>query len=83
MCDKDCQKIHIEYQEHLLKQMKIMGDEIKVWRMSSTQSSRYSLEDFMRSTDACGWQQSIERGPLGFPGKIKTFLKRMFDKSKK
>ena len=82
MCDKDCQKIHIEYQKLLLQQIRILSNEIKVWRMTSSQSQRWSVEEFMRSTDLCGWQQSLERGVLGFPGAIKTWWSKLFNKSK-
>ena len=38
-----------------------------------------SVEDFMRSTDLCGWQYSLQRGPLGFPNFIKRFWDKLFD----
>lgn len=81
MCDHNCRKLHKEYQEHLLKQIRILSNEIKAWRMTSTASHRASLEEFMRSTDLSGWQYSLERGPLGFPNIIKNWFFRLFGKS--
>lgn len=80
MCDKNCQKTHIEYQKYLLNQIRVLANEVKGWRMISSSSQRMSLEDFMRSTDLCGWQTSLERGPLGFPSAIKGWFARMFRK---
>jgi hypothetical protein len=81
MCDRNCQKTHIEYQKHLLNQIQILSNEIKVWRMTSSSSHRGSLEEFMRSTDLCGWQYSLQRGPLGFPGLIKRWYHKLFNKN--
>ena len=78
MCDKKCQNIHIEYQKHLLKQIQILSNEIKAWRMTSSASHRSSVEEFMRSTDLCGWQYSLERGPLGFPNFVKRWWHKLF-----
>jgi hypothetical protein len=79
MCDKNCRDLHKQYQELLLQQIKILSNEVKVWRSISSQSSRMSVEDFMRSTDLCGWQYSLQRGPLGFPNFIKRFWDKLFD----
>ena len=78
MCDKNCRDLHIQHQELLLKQIQILANEVKVWRSISSQSSRMSVEDFMRSTDLCGWQYSLQRGPLGFPGIVKRWWQRIF-----
>jgi hypothetical protein len=78
MCDKKCRDIHIQYQELLLKQIRILSNEVKVWRSISTQSSRMSVEEFMRATDLSGWQYSLQRGPLGFPGIIKRWWQKIF-----
>lgn len=79
MCDKNCRDLHKQYQELLLQQIKILSNEVKVWRSISSQSSRMSVEEFMRSTDLCGWQYSLQRGPLGFPNFIKRFWDKLFD----
>jgi hypothetical protein len=79
MCDHNCRRLHKEYQEHLLKQIRILSGEIKVWRMTSTASHRASVEEFMRSTDLCGWQYSLERGPMPFPNFVKRFRDKLFD----
>lgn len=81
MCDKKCQDSHIEYQKLLLEQIRILSNEIKAWRMTSSSSHRMSLEEFMRSTDLCGWQYSLKRGVLGFPNFIKRSWFRLFNKS--
>ena len=84
MCDDKCRKAHLEYQKLLLEQIRILSREIKAWRMTSTQSHRASVEEFMRATDLSGWQYSLERGPLGFPGiskKITVWFKKLFNKS--
>jgi len=78
MCDKKCQDAHIQYQELLLKQIKVLSNEVKAWRMTSSSSHRMSLEEFMRSTDLCGWQYSLERGVLGFPGILKRWWHKIF-----
>lgn len=78
MCDHECKKLHIEYQKHLLNQIRVLAAEVKAWRMTSSASHRESVEDFMRSTDLCGWQYSLERGPLGFPGIIKRWWHKLF-----
>lgn len=78
MCDKNCQDLHIQYQELLLKQIKVLSNEVKMWRSISTQSSRMSAEEFMRSTDLSGWQYSLQRGPLGFPGIVKRWWQKIF-----
>ena len=78
MCDKNCRDLHIQYQELLLKQIKILSNEVKVWRSISTQSSRMSVEEFMRATDLSGWQYSLQRGPLGFPGIVKRWWQKIF-----
>ena len=78
MCDKNCRDLHIKHQELLLQQIKILSNEIKVWRMTSSQSQRWSVEEFMRSTDLCGWQNSLQRGPIGFPNIIKRWWHRIF-----
>ena len=78
MCDKNCRDLHIEHQKLLLQQIKILSNEIKVWRSISSHSSRMSVEEFMRSTDLCGWQYSLQRGPLGFPGIIKRWWQKIF-----
>jgi hypothetical protein len=78
MCDKNCQDLHTQYQELLLKQIKVFSNELQVWRRISTQSSRMSVEEFMRTTDLSGWQYSLQRGPLGFPGIIKRWWQKMF-----
>jgi hypothetical protein len=36
------------------------------------------VEEFMRATDLSGWQYSLQRGPLGFPGIIKRWWQKMF-----
>ena len=76
MCDHNCRKLHSEYQELLLKQIRILANEVKAWRMTSSSSHRMSVEEFMRSTDLCGWQYSLQRGPLSFP----NFIKRWWHK---
>lgn len=78
MCDKNCQDLHIQYQELLLKQIKVLSNEVKMWRSISTQSSRMSAEEFMRATDLSGWQYSLQRGPLGFPGIVKRWWQKIF-----
>jgi len=78
MCDANCKKTHIEYQQHLLKQIRILSNEVKAWRMTSSSSHRASLEEFMRSTDLCGWQYSLDRGPLPFPNFVKRWWQRLF-----
>lgn len=78
MCDKNCRDLHIQYQELLLKQIKVLSNEVKAWRSISTQSARMSLEEFMRTTDLSGWQYSLQRGPLGFPGIIKRWWQKIF-----
>jgi hypothetical protein len=78
MCDKNCRDLHIQHQELLLKQIQILANEVKVWRSISSQSSRMSVEDFMRSTDLCGWQYSLQRGPLRFPGIVKRWWQKIF-----
>lgn len=78
MCDRDCQKTHIEYQKHLLNQIRVLSNEIKAWRMTSSASHRETVEDFMRSTDLCGWQYSLERGPLPFPNFVKRWWRKFF-----
>ena len=79
MCDHNCRKLHREYQELLLKQIRVLANEVKAWRMTSSASHRMSVEDFMRSTDMCGWQYSLERGPLGFPNFVKRFWSKLLD----
>lgn len=78
MCDKNCRNLHTEYQELLLKQIRVLSNEVKAWRSISTQSARMSLEEFMRTTDLSGWQYSLQRGPLGFPGIIKRWWQKIF-----
>lgn len=80
MCDHNCRRLHTEYQKHLLNQIRVLANEIKAWRMTSTASHRASLEEFMRSTDLCGWQISLERGPLGFPSVVKRWFAKIFTK---
>lgn len=82
MCDKKCQETHIQYQKLLLEQIRVLSNEIKAWRMTSSSSHRTSLEEFMRSTDLCGWQYSLQRGVLGFPNFIKRWWFGLFNKSK-
>jgi hypothetical protein len=79
MCDKNCRNAHIQQQELLLKQIRILSNEIKAWRMTSSSSHRMGLEEFMRSTDLCGWQYSLEQGVLGFPNFIKRFWDKLLD----
>jgi hypothetical protein len=79
MCNYNCRKLHKEYQELLLKQMRVLANEVKAWRMTSSQSQRWSLEEFMRSTDLSGYQYSLERGPLPFPNFIKRFWSKLLD----
>jgi hypothetical protein len=78
MCDKKCRDAHIQYQELLLKQIKVLSNEVKAWRMTSSASHRMSVEEFMRTTDLCGWQYSLERGVLGFPGIVKRWWHKIF-----
>jgi hypothetical protein len=78
MCDKNCRDLHTQHQQLLLQQIKVLSNEVKVWRSISTQSSRMSVEEFMRATDLSGWQYSLQRGPLGFPGIIKRWWQKMF-----
>jgi hypothetical protein len=78
MCDHNYQKLNQEYQQLLLKQIRILANEIKAWRMTSSSSHRTSLEEFMRSTDLSGWQYSLERGPLQFPNVIKRWWHKLF-----
>ena len=80
MCNKKCREAHIEYQTLLLEQIRVLSNEVKAWRSTSSSSHRMSLEEFMRSTDLCGWQYSLERGPLGFPNPVKLWFKRLFGK---
>jgi hypothetical protein len=79
MCDNKYQQKNLEYQRLLLEQMRILSNEIKAWRMTSTQSQRWSLEEFIRSTDFCGWQYSLERGVLKFPGLSKRIWQKFID----
>ena len=81
MCDSKYRKLNTEYQRLLLEQIRILGNEIKAWRMTSSQSHRWSVEEFMRSTDFCGWQMSLERGVLRFPNFIKRWWWKLFNKS--
>lgn len=81
MCDAKCRKAHLEYQKLLLEQIRVLSKEIKAWRMTSSQSHRASVEEFMRTTDLCGWQYSLERGILGFPGFVKRWWWKLFNKS--
>jgi hypothetical protein len=76
MCDKNYRKQNIEYQRLLLEQLKILANEIKAWRMTSSISHRESVAEFMRSTDLCGWQYSLQRGVLLFPNFVKRFWHR-------
>jgi hypothetical protein len=78
MCDKNCRDLHTQYQQLLLKQIQILANEVKVWRSISSQSSRMSVEEFMRATDLSGWHYSLERGPLGFPGIVKRWWQKIF-----
>jgi len=78
MCDKNCRDLHKQYQELLLQQIKILSNEVKVWRSISSQSSRMSVEEFMRATDLSGWHYSLERGPLAFPGIVKRWWQKIF-----
>lgn len=79
MCDAECRKAHLEYQKLLLEQIRILSNEIKAWRMTSTQSQRWGVEEFIRTTDLCGWQTSLQKGPLPFPNFIKRFTTKLFD----
>jgi len=81
MCDEKCRKAHIEHQKLLLEQIRILSNEIKAWRMTSSSSHRMSVEEFMRSTDLCGWQYSLQRGILGFPNFAKRWWFGLFNKS--
>lgn len=78
MCDHNCRKLHTEYQKHLLNQIRVLSSEVKAWRMTSSASHRESVGEFMRSTDLCGWQYSLERGPLPFPNFIKRWWHKLF-----
>ena len=78
MCDKNCRDLHKQYQELLLQQIRTLSNEIKVWRSISTQSTRMSVEEFMKATDLSGWQYSLQRGPLGFPGIVKRWWQKIF-----
>ena len=82
MCDSKYRKLNMEYQKLLLEQIRVLANEIKVWRMTSSQSHRWSMEEFMRSTDLCGWQRSLERGILGFPNFVRRWWFSLFNKSK-
>ena len=81
MCDDKCRKVHLENQKLLLEQIRVLSNEIKVWRMTSSQSQRWSVEEFMRTTDLCGWQRSLERGIIGFPNFVKRWWWQLFHKS--
>jgi len=79
MCNWKCRKSHIENQLQLLEQIRILSNEVKAWRMTSSSSHRMGLEEFMRSTDLCGWQYSLQRGVLGFPNFVKRFWDKLLD----
>jgi len=79
MRDAKYRKLNREYQELLLTQIRALANEVKAWRGTSTSGQRWSLEEFMRSTDICGWQKSLERGPLPFPNFIKRFKQKILD----
>jgi hypothetical protein len=81
MCDKQYRNANMEYQKLLLEQIRVLGNEIKAWRMTSSSSHRMSVEEFMRSTDLCGWQHSLKRGVLRFPNFTKRCWFRLFNKS--
>ena len=81
MCNWECRKSNIKYQMELLEQIRILSNEIKAWRSTSSISHRESLSEFMRSTDLCGWQYSLQRGILGFPGYVKRWWWRLLHKS--
>jgi hypothetical protein len=76
MCNWECRKAHIKQQIDLLEQIRVLSNEVKAWRSTSSVSHRESLQEFMRSTDLCGWKTSLETGILGFP----LFPKRFWDK---
>ena len=80
MCDARYRKLNREYQELLLQQIRVLANEVKAWRSASTSGQRWSLEEFMRSTDICGWQKSLERGPIPFPTFFKRWWWRIFNK---
>jgi hypothetical protein len=82
MCDSKYRKLNIEHQRLLLEQIRILANEIKAWRMTSSSSHRMSVEEFMRSTDLCGWQSSLQRGILRFPNFVKRWWFSWFNKSK-
>lgn len=79
MCDEEYRKLNKQYQELLLQQIRILANELKAWRGTSSSSQRWGLEEFMRSTDLCGWQSSLEKGPLPFPNFVKRFTTKLFD----
>jgi len=81
MCDKQYRNANMEYQKLLLEQIRVLGNEIKAWRMTSSSSHRMSLEEFMRSTDLSGWQYSLQRGIMRFPNFTKRWWFRLFNKS--
>ena len=79
MCDWECRKSQIKQQVDLLEQIRVLSNEIKAWRNTSSVSHRESLSEFMRSTDLCGWKESLERGVLGFPSFPKRFFSKLLD----
>ena len=79
MCDKDCQKLQKEYQELLLKQIQILSNEVKAWRMISSETQKWSIEEFIRSTDVCGWELTLKKGILKFPSLPKRFWDKLLD----
>jgi hypothetical protein len=79
MCDKDCRKLQTEYQELLLKQIQILSNEVKAWRMISSESQKWSIEEFIRSTDSCGWEHTLKKGILQFPNFSKRFWSKLLD----
>ena len=78
MCDWECRKSQIKQQVDLLEQIRVLSNEVKAWRSTSSVSHRESLSEFMRSTDLCGWQYSLERGVMGFPGILKRWWHKIF-----
>lgn len=79
MCDKDCRQLHEDYQKLLLNQIQILSKEVRAWRANSSTSLRWTMEEFIKTTDSCGWEFTLNKGVLKFPSFPKTFFKKLLD----
>jgi len=79
MCDKKCRQLHEDYQKLLLTQIQTLSKEVRAWRLNASASQRWSMEEFIKSTDSCGWEFTLSKGILQFPSISKTFFNKLFD----